>query len=166
MVYLILLITIFTSWQVSAQEKVIVSGGFGFPELFHIGVRYPLKQWQFGISFGSIPVKDETILSISSDIFYHFGGISRSSGRHPWYARLGLNYLRDESESLIDQYGYFVFRVGRDIPISRNIDIGIDAGVMVQLFKKEIEKKSQSHWLDLNFPILPSFGITLFYRIF
>lgn len=152
--------------QVFGQEKINLSVGMGFPELLNVGVRYQLEQEQIGIGFGSVPLKDESLISVSGDVYYHFGGLSELSSRHPWYGRIGLNYLRDETTTLVDKYLYLNLRIGREINISKKIGIEIDAGAIFQLFNNEIKKKSSSGWnLDLEFPVLPSFGIGLFYNL-
>jgi len=169
LLYFIILFIIFSSGydnQVFGQEKVNMSVGLGIPEFLNIGVRFQLEQAQIGISIGSIPVKDESIISISSDVYYHFGGFSELSNRRPWYGRIGLNYLRDETETIIDKYIFLNVRIGRDINISEKIGIEIEAGAIFQLSNEEIRKKPSSSWFDFDFefPVLPSIGIGIFYR--
>ncbi|MGA2408444.1 MAG: hypothetical protein ABSF81_17085 [Bacteroidales bacterium] len=151
--------------QTSGQKNVNISAGFGLPELLNIGVRYQLEQVQIGLSVGSIPVKkDESIFSVSGDVFYHFGGYSKLSTRHPWYGRVGLDYLKDETETLLDKYLYLNSRIGRDFNISKKIAIEIEAGAFFRLFYNEIRKNPSNAWeFDFNFPVLPSFGIGLSY---
>ena len=152
--------------QVFGQEKVNLSTGFGIPELLNIGVRYQLSQVQIGLSVGSIPVPNENIISISGDVYYHFGGFSELSNRRLWYVKIGLNYLRDETESVIDKYLYLNTRVGRDFNISNKIGIEIDVGAIFQLDNEVIRKKPPSGWnIDIEMPVIPSIGIGLFYRI-
>ena len=152
--------------QSFGQEKANISSGIGLPELLNLGVRYQLKQAQLGIGFGFIPIKEESVIAVSGDVYYHFAGLSEFSNRRPWYGRLGLNYLRDETKTLVDKYLYLNLRIGRDFNISKKIGIEIDAGAIFQLFNETIRKEPSSGWnLDLEFPILPSFGIGLFYRI-
>lgn len=165
----LLIITLIFScgYQASAQEKLNISGGLGLPELLNIGVRYQLEQVQIGFSVGSMPYgSGEYLVSFSGDVYYHFGGSSELSNRKPWYGRIGLNYLRDESELVIDKYFYLTTRFGRDFNISRKIGIEIDIGAIFQLSNKEIRKSPPSGW-DFNFeyPVLPSIGVGLFYRI-
>lgn len=152
--------------QLFGQEKVNISAGMGIPELLNVGVRYQLKQAQIGISFGSVPVKDESIFSVSGDVYYHFAGLTKLSNRRPWYGKVGLNYLRDETKTLLDKYLYLNLRIGRDFNISKKIGIEIDAGAIFQLFNKTIRFQPPGGWnLDIKFPVIPSFGIGLFYRI-
>lgn len=140
--------------QLFGQEKINISAGIGFPEAINVGIRYQLSQTQLGISIGSFPAKDESIISISGDIYYHFGGLSELSSRRPWYARIGLNYFRDEKIS-IWEYSYFNLRVGRDFNISKKFGIELDSGIGLRLMDTS----------DWDIPVIPSFGLGLFYRM-
>jgi len=167
--HILLIFTLLISYchQVFGQEQVNISAGFGIPELSNIGVRYQLDQVQIGLSVGSMPVENGSIISILGDIRYHFGGFSELSNRRPWYGRIGLNYLRDETENLIHKYLYFNTRIGRDFNISNKIGVEIDIGAIFQLSHEEIRKKpSNGCWIcPIEFPVLPSVGIGLFYRV-
>ncbi len=151
----------------NAQEKINISIGYGLPELLNIGLRYQADQAQFGISYGFIPGYEENIFSISGDFYLHFAGSSELSERRPWYFRLGLAYLKDETSSRITKYTYFPLRIGRDFNFSKKIGTAIDLGVFFELSKNETMKGPTSSWwdFDLDYSILPSIGITLFYRI-
>lgn len=152
--------------QSFGQEKINISAGFDLPEGLNLGLHFQVKQAQVRIGVGTIPIKDESFISVSSDVYYHFAGLSELSNRRPWYGRIGLNYLRDESKMLLDKDLYFNLRIGRDFNISEKIGIEFDAGAGFLLFHEKIEKEPSSGWnLDLSFPLLPSFGICLFYRI-
>lgn len=153
--------------QSSGQEKINISSGFGIPELLNMGIRYQYNQTQMGISLGTMPFSpDESIVSFSGDIYYHFGGFSRLSNRRPWYGRIGLNYLRNETDVFIDKYYYLNTRIGRDFNISRKVGIQLDAGAVFQLHNKEIRKKISDGWdIDLEFPVFPGLGLTLLYKI-
>ncbi|HSI78097.1 MAG TPA: hypothetical protein VK957_19525 [Lunatimonas sp.] len=167
--YIFLFISSLFSWnnQVYGQEKLNISTGLGMPELLNIGVRYQIDQTQLGLSVGSMPLgSNENIVSISGDVYYHFGGFSELSNRRLWYGRIGLNYLRDENVNRIDKYVYLNTRLGRDFNISKKIGIGIDFGAIFQLSNEVIMKKPSSGWsIGFDFPVLPSLGIGLFYRI-
>jgi hypothetical protein len=169
LLYHLILLSIFSfccASQLLGQEKVNISAGMGLPELLNVGLRYQLKQAQIGISVGSVPLKDESILSVSGDVYYHFAGLSELSDRRPWYGKVGLNYLRDETKTLVDKYLYLNLRIGRDFNISKKIGIEIDAGAIFQLFNKTVRLEPSGGWsFDINIPVLPSFGAGLFYRI-
>ncbi len=165
--FMIMIVTFSFSFvdQGFGQGKVNISAGIGISELLNIGVRYQLDQFQIGLSVGSLPLKDESIISVLGDVRYHFAGLSRFSDLRSWYARIGLNYLRDETESMIDKYLYLHTRIGRDFNITDKIGIDVDAGVIFQLSNEKIMKKpSGSFNLDLEYPVLPGIGIGFFYR--
>lgn len=153
--------------QLSGQEKLNISGGLGLPELINIGFRYQLEQVQIGFSIGAIPYgSGEYSVSFSGDLYYHFLGSSELSKRKPWYGRIGLNYFRDETEIVIDRYLYLTTRLGREFNFSRKFGIAIDIGAFYQLSNKEIRKVPPSSWnFDFEFPVLPSIGVGVFYRI-
>lgn len=164
---LILIFLFSFSMQMFGQEKVNVSVGIGLPELLNIGVGFPLEQAQIGMSIGTMPVKDESLISLSGDFYYHFGGSSEFSDIHSWYGGIGLNYLRDETETLIDKYLYLILRIGRDLNLSKKIGFNVDAGLGIQLYHDEIIKIPSNNWFnfDFEFPVIPTIGICLFYRI-
>ncbi len=163
--FFLCLLTFIPFNQLPGQEKVNLSAGFGLPELLNLGVRYQLEQTQLGLSVGSFPVEDK-LFCISGAVYYHFAGTSDLSNRRLWYGRIGLTYLYEETDALIDKYLYLDLRVGRDINFSEKVGIEIDVGLVFQLSKEETRKRS-SGWfnLDLDFPLLPAFGVSVFYRI-
>jgi hypothetical protein len=151
------------------QDKLIISTGIGLPELLHIGARYPFEQAQIGLSVGTFPAgSDESILTVSGDFYFHFAGSSQWSSRRPWYGKIGLNYLRDETDRLIDKYLYLSARIGREFNLSRQFGMTIDLGPAFQLVHEESEKMPSSNFFNLDFslPVLPGLGVGLFYRIF
>ena len=152
--------------QIIGQEKLNMSVGIGLPELFNIGARYQFKQAQIGISAGTVPAKNESVISASGDFYYHFAGSSKLSDLRPWYGRLGLNYLRDETTKILDKYIYLNVRCGRDFNISKKFGIEVDGGLMFQLYHdKTYKSNTNMDWtFDFNFPVLPSIGVALFYR--
>jgi hypothetical protein len=153
--------------QISGQNKVNISTGIGIPELFNVGLGYQIEQVQTGIVFGFMTSKDDRLSSVSVDGYYHFAGFSELSDRRPWYGRIGLNYLQDETKTFVDKYLYLNSRIGRDFNISNRIGIEIDAGIIIQLFNKKLRKEpSGGGWnIDFDFPLLPGFGFRVFYRI-
>ena len=152
----------------SGQEKVNISTGIGFPELINLVVYYQHKQIQAGLGFGFYPESENNnLISAFGDIFIHFAGSSELSNRRPWYGRVGLNYLRDENKDRIWIHHYLNLRFGRDFNISKKIGINIDGGVIFEQFSKIKYKESSggSMFGPISFPLLPSVGIGLFYRI-
>lgn len=149
----------YSSNQLLGQEKMNISLGIGFPELLNIGARYQLKQAQLGMSLGSFPSATEGYFYVSGDMYYHFGGLSKLSLRHPWYGRIGLNYLRREDKEPYSSskysYSYFLLRVGRDFNISKKLGIELDWGFGLRLINTE----------NQDIPLIPTAGLGLFYRL-
>jgi len=168
--YLVLFIIVLISnnEQVFCQDKINILAGAGLPELLNVGLNIQNNQTQLGIRIGSWPT-DEKIISISGDIYYHFAGISRLSPRRLWYVKFGLNYLRDETEIVIDKYIYLNSRIGRDLNISKKIGIAIDAGLIIRLSHQESVKKPEDFWdiwdIGPELSVIPSIGIAMFYKI-
>lgn len=152
--------------QVHGQGKINISTGFGVPELYNIGMRYQIDQTQVGFSVGGVPFNsDGKIFSISGELYYHFAGDTKLSDRRPWFLKMGLTYLRDENEKAINKTSYLNTRLGRDFFLSKNIGIQIDGGAIFQLSSKTIRKKPSSGLFSIDFPVLPSFGIELFFQL-
>ena len=131
--------------QALGQEKVNITAGLGFPEMFNLGVRYQLEQVQIGISAGYIP--GWVPISVATSLHYHFGGVSRLSNRRPWFVRMGLGYHDDL---------YLNYRIGRDFNISRKIGFEIGLGVSWDLPRT-------SYLIPTE--LFHSTGVAIFYRI-
>lgn len=121
--------------QLSGQEKVSISAGIGFPETLNIGTRYQLNQSQIGLSIGTWPSSGnwlfgwKSLVSLSGDFYYHFGGRSIYSDLAPWYGRIGLDYFRIGWESRIEHNLESHLRFGRDFYIDEKFGISLDAGI-------------------------------------
>jgi len=152
-----------SSNQLIGQEKVNISTGIGIPEFLNVNLRFQQKQTQIGIGFGIIPLKDESLISVFSDVYCHFGGFSELSDKRPWYGRIGLGYVREETVNFIDKIVYLNLRIGRVFNFSKKLGIELDAGPAIQIFHDDIRKTPGSSW-DIEFPVIPSLGMALFYR--
>ncbi|MBI3258306.1 MAG: hypothetical protein HYZ54_02320 [Ignavibacteriae bacterium] len=150
-----------------AQDRIYLIGATGIPELLSLGMRYQTGVAQVGFSIGSLPLGDETIVSLMVDGFYHFGFVSDRSSQGIWYVRVGADYLREETDFVRDNYIYSNFRIGRDFNLSDEITLSVDAGLLIQLYNNRLEKKSNPGIIDFNFkfPVFPSIGTTIVYRI-
>ena len=139
-----------------------ISAGFGIIDLLNLAFRYQNEQTQIGISLGTMPIRNENLFSASGDFYYHFAGLSYFTYRRPWYGRIGLNYLKDETEYSVNKYTYLSLRLGRDFNFSSRAGIEIDAGPCFQLSHKQTIKEPT--WFNFEFPIVPTLDIVLFYR--
>ena len=141
--------------------------GAGGPEFINIGMRYQAAQMQVGLSYGFLPLEDEQCTSITGDIYFHFAGQSALTARKPWYTKFGISYVRNKQDDEISSYLYSNFRIGREFFISNHFGIGADMGVSIELSKEIKEEQGASGWFDLDFdiPILPCFGVNVFYHL-
>lgn len=149
-----------------AQHSFDVSAGIGDLELINAGLRYQLNnRFQIGIKAGTFPSNSENLISISCNAYYHFAGNSKLSNQPPWYGKIGMNYLRGESDKLLEKYLFLDLRIGRDINLTEKLGIKIDAGFGFQL-KRVYEQKIPTSWnFNINIPVIPSIGTELFFRI-
>jgi len=150
------------------QEKVNISTGIGLPELINVGMRYQHKQTQTGLSFGFIPQGEkESFISVSGDFCYHFLGISKLSNRRTWFGKTGISYFRYETRSVINKSLYLNLRIGRDFNISEKFGLELGGGSIFLLHEDIMRKVPPSGGWDIkiDFSILPSMGLGLFYRI-
>ena len=107
---------------------------------------------QLGISIGI----GQGIRAISGDVFYHFGGYSKLSNRRPWYLKGGLNILNEFHKEFSDWYLLFNSRLGRDINLSKEIGLNLEAGLCYSPFVELIMEGTK---------VIPSFGIYFYIRI-
>ena len=153
--YILLTITLLSTYcgQISGQEKIHLSGGFGFPDLVNIGTRYQLKQdsMQLGISIGI----GQGIQALSADVFNHFGGYSKLSTRRPWYLKGGVNIIHEHHEESSAWALLFNLRSGRDINLTRKAGLNLEAGLGFSPIQGILMEETK---------IFPSFGIYFFYR--
>ncbi|MDP8314511.1 MAG: hypothetical protein RAP70_05485 [Candidatus Celaenobacter antarcticus] len=151
---------------VYGENHVDVSLGAGLSEFINIGLRYQAAQMQVGLSYGFLPLEDETCTSIAGDIYFHFAGRSAFFTRKPWYSKFGISYVQHKQDDKTSSYIYSNFRIGREFFISKKIGIGADLGMSFELSKEIKKEHATPGWLnlDFDFPILPCFGINIFYH--
>ena len=159
--YSILLLIAFlfnSGGKMLGQDKVNLSLGIGFPECLNIGIKYQiLDQAKIGLNFGWWPETDANgwLLSLQGNFYYHLFGSSKFSDLHPWYGRIGLNYLRDDYWGLGTVNCWLShIRFGRDLYFSKKFGISMDAGLYWNINSKE----------NGNRTFGPSFGGCFFYQ--
>lgn len=159
---LIFIINFFVSFPLFAQDGVNIHLGAGIPELINGSVRFQFKKAQLGFSVGIMPVKDESVTAFGGAGFIHFGENSRLSERPTWYGRFGLDFLRDANDRFTDKYLFLNMRVGKEIYFSKKFGLDFDLGLLFQLSHV---RTGPDPWLDIEFPIVPSLGAGLFYKL-
>ena len=158
-----LILLIHPCLRVTGQTNCVFTFGAGIPELLNVGARIQTHQIELGITIGGF---SNSAISISGNIYLHFAGSSKFSDLHPWYGKIGIDYLRGETEYDISSYDYLDVRFGRDFNFTSKIGINIEAGMAYQIYYDKVVLKQSNNFLnlDFNFELIPSLGISFFYR--
>jgi hypothetical protein len=153
----------------TVAQNVKVTAGMGIPELLNLGLSAQFKQSQLGFAVGTYPEPDEDIFTLTGNYSYHFGGISQYTTLRPWFGKVGLTYLSDETEWERQTLFMLVPKLGREFNLSPKFGIALEAGIALVLSDKETVKKEQERgWFDFDLDftgsVFPSAGVNLFYR--
>lgn len=151
--------------KINAQDKLRISSGVGLPELLNIGIRVPIRHNQLGLTFGSVPVENEKIVSITGDFYLPFGEPLMISNLKRGYLRFSLNFIHNKTESAIHDFTNVGFRIGREFDFTTHLGLDLDIGLLIQL-------SHHVKWLqyypfgaiDLDIPIMPAASLNFFYR--
>lgn len=145
--------------QLSGQDKADISLGIGFTEQINIGCKFQiLDQAKIGFNLGWFPENQTNgwLLSLQGNFYYHLFGTSELSDVHPWYARVGLNYLRDDYWGAGGvNWWYSHLRFGRGFYFSEKTGMSLDAGLYYHLNSEVTGNRTFG----------PSMGICFFYRL-
>lgn len=147
-----------------AQDHILVKAGFGIPELAGISGGQQMGQLQMVGGVGYLPLQGEHMLSVHYNMFYHLLGSSSKSYIKPWYGRMGLCFVRDETENWVDKMLYLDARMGRTMFLTEKLSMELDLGVAVELAYNREYIVQTSSWINLHFPVLPAFGLRFVYR--
>lgn len=152
------------------RDKLNISIGLGPKEFSDIGLRFQKNQMQFGVGFGTVFTQKRGTNRpeiFTGEFFYHFAGKSELSTRRPWYLRNGLILYKDETYNLRTLTWLLNTRIGRDFNISKRIGLSLDAGILTRIKSRSKEIGPNPEYNDeIVFPISPSAGLSLWYRIF
>ncbi len=149
--------------RLSGQSNLGITAGFGFPDFINAGVMYQIGQAQVGVAAGFMPVEGESVTSASFNITVHLAGYSSLTEIKPWYGRLGLSYMQDKKKDVFnDKFVFIDFRGGRELNISENFGVSIDAGLMFKVYS-DVEETDLSRLIDKLITGFPSAGIRFFY---
>lgn len=149
-----------------AQDKFTVTAGTSFPELIHIGTCYRIQKVQIGVSIGTFPLKDERILTLSGNFYYHFGKTPDALFYPPWYLIAGLTYIYDDNKSLTDRFTWLNLKIGRELNFSDRFGINLSAGMIIRMYYSHT-RKTTAFFGDNSFnpKFAPALGIDFFYRL-
>jgi hypothetical protein len=132
-----------------SQGKFEISGGFGFPDMQNLKIRYG-NNMQIGAScgfFGGDSFSAPSIIAI--EIYLHFAGKSEIIKQRPWYLLVALYYVREDS-GFMDPY-FLLTRFGRTFNFSKRMGLNLDVGAFYPR--------------DCGYPRMPSGSISFFVRL-
>jgi len=165
----LLIILFFNENNLNGQHTLDIVAGIGFPELLSTGVRAQLNQVQIGFKIGSFPFCESTFLTLSGEVYYHFGDHPTFTRRKITYVKAALNYFKNENVWEKDVTVLVGTSVGRDIYITHKIGINLDGGLFFKIkdikMKKELFYSSNSVSLPALSWVMPYVAVTLFYRL-
>lgn len=153
------------------SQEINLTGGTGTPEMVNVGLRMQVDQNQFGVSVGTSPGYKNENFNASADYYYHFGGRSGHTNLRPWFVKTGLTYMHNEGEWEERMNLLLVPRLGRELNLTPQFGIALEAGVMLMLMDENTPKKERTGDVtgDLDLIgsgfILPSAGLKLYYRL-
>ena len=145
--------------QTFSQSKFELSGGYGVPELFNIGIKYG-QNTQIGAYGGFYPFEwygnNYVDWACGIEIIYHFAGKSKKVEQAPWYILGGLAYHELGVMDPYEQYDISVCpRIGRTLNFSKKLGMNLDFGLFIPL-----SMASDIHTYDFRF--LPSGCLSFF----
>lgn len=148
-----------------SQSNVQITGGLGLFELLNAGIKLGPKQFQTGVTIGTIPfTKDEKIFSVCGDLYFHFGDSAKYTSTKPWYVKTGVTYFRDATTTIDDKFTFLNLRFGRDLNISSKVGIDVEIGALIQLHHKRTPPDAFLLF-DIEMPIWPAVGVSIFFRL-
>lgn len=149
----------------TAQNYINMKAGIGIPELAGVSVGLQPGPLQMMLGVGSLPVPEDKLFSLYGDLFFHLFGTSKNSETKPWYLRFGIKYLRETTPRWIDQYTYADIRVGRSFFFTEQLSLELDLGTVIELSYDREYIIPATPFLTLDFPVVPSIGTRIVYRL-
>ena len=148
--------------QAFSQKKFELSGGYGVPELFNLGIRYG-QNTQIGAYGGLYPFEwyGNTYVdwSCGIEIIYHFMGKSKYVEQAPWYILGGLAYHDLGVMDPYEEYDIsFCPRIGRTLNFSKKWGMNLDLGLFLPLSRAP-------GYNTYDFKVLPSGNLGFFIRL-
>lgn len=133
---------------VHSQSKIGISAGFGFPEAFHLGLRYHWPQTQLGVYYGLAEDWRSTGIAMA----FHLFGFSKHTLTKPFYFKAGLYSNRMENFLLWERLKYksLELRGGYTINFSPGFGLELEAGPAIA-FRLELDYRYRNLGLGAGF---------------
>ncbi|MFZ2287116.1 MAG: hypothetical protein WAV93_09045 [Bacteroidales bacterium] len=157
-----------TTGTVRGQSSpVFLSLGAGVPEHINAGPGVSIKQFQAGLTFGTIPYPGDKSFSSGLYAAWHFAGSSKHTEIKPWLGSPGFTYLSDRNEFYSDKWTYLSLRFGLGSSFSPNVALALDGGIMFQTSYSSVGLQPAADWGPGYGPpsVLPAGKLKFIFRI-
>jgi len=151
----------------NGQSRFKLTGGFGVPEMSNVGVRYLQGQVQLGASYGWFRIFGNQMQTATIIGQFHFSGTSQLSPQKPWFSRLSICFLNEDSQEEEELHTLLNLHFGRDLNLSQNWGLEVYLGYTFQVGSDKRIKDS-SYWgitANLEKDSFPSLGFNFYYRL-
>lgn len=168
--FFIFSLSISSIFNCSSQNKVELSTGAGLSQLLNIGIQYNFtEKFQSTIHAGILPLGgvQGNVTSFTGGFCYYYTGHSEFTNQPAWYLKTGVSYIRDDNESNLDKILLLNIQHGKVFNFSKRMGIRFEIGLGIGLSEKKFNKDPDVlaiREVDNRPPVLPTFGIDLFYR--
>ena len=149
------------------QGKFLIAGGFGVPEMSNAGIRYQQGQVQIGASYGWFRILGNQIQTATIAGQLHFAGTSELSPQKPWFSRVGVCFLNEDSQEEEELHTLLNLQLGRDLNLSYNWGVEVYLGYTIQVASNK-QVKDSSYWgitANMGKATFPSLGFSFYYRL-
>jgi hypothetical protein len=125
-VWLLVVLILFATSKLHGQQHIGIAAGFGFPESFHLGLRYHWSQSQVGVYYGQIGNWQSTGASLG----YHIFGSSSHTPIKPGYLKAGIFHTRIDGFMFWDEFKFssLGLRGGYTLNFSKRAGFELEAG--------------------------------------
>lgn len=149
------------------QSRFKLTGGFGVPEMSNVGIRYLQGQVQVGASYGWFRIFGNQMQTATIIGQFHFSGTSQLSSQKPWFSKLSVCFLNEDSQEEEELHTLLNLHMGRDLNLSKNWGVEVYLGYTIQVGSDK-RLKDSSYWgitANLEKDSFPSLGFNFYYRL-
>ncbi|MFI5205031.1 MAG: hypothetical protein ACHQF2_11100 [Flavobacteriales bacterium] len=152
-------------YTLSAQHRNEATLGIGIPEFLNVGLRTQAHQYQFGISFGTLPggLTNATYFTFSGDVRYHFLWKTEKSTLKKIYLNVGYTMLKLENNDFIATEDFLKLRIGKKFNVTTKFGFEIEGGMAI--LTRHVVKKQKSGKTYTIIPYTPCIGLTFFFAL-
>ncbi|WP_320052381.1 hypothetical protein [uncultured Acetobacteroides sp.] len=160
-------IAVYPNNPAKGQRNFLITAGFGVPEMSNVGIHYQQGQVQLGASYGWFRIFGNQIQTVTIAGQFHIAGTSELSPQKPWFSRVGVCFLNEDSQEEEELHSLLNLQLGRQLNLSYNWGVEVYLGYTIQVGSNKRIKDS-SYWgitSNLGKASFPSLGFSFYYRL-